>query len=65
MEDADQIDYAVGCLDGSDRIFTDDGKKPLTFLKSLFWIECKFYVLYKNKLYLREFYIQQNPHWPP
>ena len=53
MEDTDQIDYAVGCLDGSDGIFTDDGKKSLTFSKSLSGIECKFHVFYKNKLYLR------------
>ena len=39
MEDTKSIVFAIECLDGSEGILTEVGKKSLTFLKILFRIE--------------------------
>ena len=44
MEETESIDLTVGCLDGSEGILTEVGKKSLTFSKILFLNECKFYI---------------------
>ena len=42
MEETESIDFAVGCLDGSEGILTEIGKKPWLFQRFYFWMNANF-----------------------